>query len=220
LLFDMVRANPRYEVRVIRDLFFQELARFPRWLTRFPPVRIGAAVCSQGAPVPATETIFAGLIFVVLFCLALYFGRQQMQTLRWLRTQPNLPPEDERYARRQIKLRLIGCGLLVVLGSQVGAAYLFGLEARIHELAQDIQRQKAQGEQVNLTPDQRALRTVYGIYWIAALVVLLTIVFLAAYDIWAIRRYGRRHLRQIHDERRAMLQDEVARLRTDRNGHT
>jgi len=170
--------------------------------------------------VPATETIFATLIFLVLFCLALYFGRQQMQTLRWLRTQPDLPPEDEQYARRQLKLRLIGCGLLVVLGSQVAGAYLFGLEERIHQLGQKIQQQKEQGQPVDLDPDERALRTVYGIYWIAALVVLLTIVFLAAYDIWAIRRYGQRHLRRIHEERRAMLKDEVARMRTDRNGHT
>jgi hypothetical protein len=172
--------------------------------------------------VPATETTFAALIFVVLFCLALYFGRQQMQTLRWLRTQPDLPPEDQQYARRQIKLRLIGCGLLVVLGSQVAAAYLFGLEDSIRELGRDLdmQRQEHPGQPLVLNPDQRARRIVYGIYWIAALVVLLTIVFLAAYDIWAIRRYGRRHLEKIHQERRAMLKDEVARMRADRNGHT
>jgi hypothetical protein len=170
--------------------------------------------------VPATtETIFAALIFLVLFCLALYFGRQQVQALRWLRMQPQLPPEDQQYARRQIKLRLIGCALLVVLGSQVASAYLFGLEERVRELAQDIERQKNLDQPVQLNPEQRALRALYGIYWIAALVVLLLIVLLAAYDIWAIRRYGRRHQRKIDEERRAMLKDEVARLRTDRNGH-
>lgn len=174
---------------------------------------------TRDSKLPA-EIIFAALIFIVLFCLALYFGRQQVQTLRWLGTVPDLPPEDQQYVRRQVKLRLIGCGLLVVLGSQVAAAYLFGLEDRVRELAQDIQRQRDQGQEIKLDLDQRALRTLYGIYWIAALVVLLGIVFLAAYDIWAIRRYGRRHLRKIHEERRAMLEDHVARMRTDRNGHT
>jgi hypothetical protein len=168
--------------------------------------------------VPA-ENIFAVLIFFVLFCLAYYFGRQQMQALRWLHTQPNIPSEDEQYARRQIKLRLIGCGLLVLLGSQVAGAYLFGLEDRIRDLAQHVQRQQQAGEPIALTPEQQALRTVYGIYWIAALVVLSAIVFLAAFDIWAIRRYGRRHLKKIQDERRAMLEGQVARMRTERNGH-
>jgi hypothetical protein len=170
--------------------------------------------------VPATETIFAFLIFFVLFCLAFYFGRQQLQTLRWLRTQPNLPAEDQQYARRQVKLRLIVCGLLVVLGSQVAATYLFGLEDRIRDLAQQIQKQQEANQPVHLDPEQKALRTVYGIYWMAVLAVLATIVLLAAYDIWAIRRYGRRHLKRINDERRAMLEGQVARMRSERNGHT
>lgn len=168
---------------------------------------------------PALEAIFAGIIFVALFCLALYFGRQQMHTLRWLHAQPDLPVEDRQYARRQVTLRLIGCGLLIVLGSQVAAAYLFGLEQRVRLLAQDIESKRQQNQPVELDPDQRALRTLYGIYWITALVVLMAILFLAAFDIWAIRRYGRRHMEKINEERRAMLKDEVARLRSERNGH-
>jgi hypothetical protein len=169
--------------------------------------------------VPATETLFAVVIFVTVLALACYFGRQQLQTLRGLPNQPDLPPEDRDYLRRQALLRLIGCVLLVVLGTQVGAAFVFGLEDRVRLLGQQMEAQRARGEPAQLDPDQQALRRFYGFYWIAALIVLLLIVFLAAYDIWSIRRYGRRHMLKIHAERRAMIENEVARRRSERNGH-
>lgn len=166
-----------------------------------------------------TEVTFALLIFVVLLALAVYFGRQQVQTLRWLRGATELPEEDRRYVRRQAWQRLIGCALLLALGSQVAAAYLFGLEERVRELGQKIQAQRERGEPLTFTAEEQEFRRFYGFYWIAALALLAAIVFMAAYDIWAIRRYGRRHLQQIHDERRAMLEGQVARLRSERNGH-
>lgn len=169
---------------------------------------------------PSTETIFAVLIFAILLALALYFGRQQVQALRWLRGQEALPPEDRRYVQRQAWLRLLGCVLLVTLGSQVGAAYLFGLEDQVRALGQKIQQQQEEGGPMVLTTEEENFRRFYGFYWIAALVLLSAILFLAAYDIWAIRRYGRRHMRLIHEERRAMLEGQVARLRSERNGHT
>jgi sterol desaturase/sphingolipid hydroxylase (fatty acid hydroxylase superfamily) len=169
--------------------------------------------------VPSTETIFAAVILVALSALALYFGRQQLQALRSLRDQPELPPEDFQYARRQALLRLVGCLLLVVLGAQVGAAFIFGLEDRVKALGLQIEAQRAQGQPLQLDADQQALRRFYGFYWIAALIILLLIVFLAAYDIWSIRRYGRRHMMKLHAERRAMLEGEVARRRSERNGH-
>ena len=49
--------------------------------------------------------------------------------------------------------------------------------------------------------------------------VLLTLVCLAFFDLFAIRRFGRRHYRQIQDDRRAMIERQVALLRTQRNGH-
>ncbi|MBY0527603.1 MAG: hypothetical protein K2R98_29670 [Gemmataceae bacterium] len=163
-----------------------------------------------------TELTFAALIFSVLLALAIYFGRQQVQALR---TPSELPDEDRRYVRRQAWLRLFGCFLLVLLGAQVGGAYLFGLEGRIRELAEQIDEQYRRDGTVVLNEEQRELRRLYGIYWIAALVVLLAIVFLAAFDIWAIRRYGRRHRLKIDAERRAMLEGQVARFRAQRNGH-
>ena len=48
--------------------------------------------------------------------------------------------------------------------------------------------------------------------------VLLGIIILAAFDILAIRRYGLRQYRQIQADRREMIQEEVARIRGQRNG--
>jgi hypothetical protein len=42
---------------------------------------------------------------------------------------------------------------------------------------------------------------------------------LAAADFFAIRRYGRQQYRQIQEGRRAMIEGELARLRSQRNGH-
>ena len=41
-------------------------------------------------------------------------------------------------------------------------------------------------------------------------------VLLAAADIWAIRRYSMRHFRQLRDDRRAMIERELAELRRER----
>jgi hypothetical protein len=170
--------------------------------------------------VDATELTFAAVIFCAMLGLAFYFGRQQMQTLRRLRAPNDLPAEDVVDLRRQARFRVVGCVLLVVLGAQVGGAYVFGLEASVRQLGEQMDALRREHGEVNLDADQQRLRSFYGIYWIAALIVLLLIVLLAAYDIWAIRRYGRRHRQKIDAERRAMLEGQVARFRSQRNGHT
>ena len=48
----------------------------------------------------------------------------------------------------------------------------------------------------------------------------MLLLFLTAYDLWAIRRYGLRHLRQIQADRQAMIEQEISIIRTQRNGHT
>ena len=47
----------------------------------------------------------------------------------------------------------------------------------------------------------------------------VTSALLAAVDIWMIRRYHRRSLQQINSDRREMLEEQVALLRSRRNGH-
>jgi hypothetical protein len=54
---------------------------------------------------------------------------------------------------------------------------------------------------------------------ILLLLVLLVLIGVAAADWIAIRRYGQRHYRQIQADRRAMIKTEIARIRSQRNGH-
>ena len=51
------------------------------------------------------------------------------------------------------------------------------------------------------------------------LLILLTLIVLSGWDLLAIRHYSRRHMRQIQADRRAMIEGEIARVRSQRNGH-
>jgi len=73
---------------------------------------------------------------------------------------------------------------------------------------------------VALDAEQKQFRRWYVGYWISALLLLLAVVCLAGFDLWAIRRYGNRHMQQIRDDRKAMFQEELSRLRSQRNGHS
>ena len=55
--------------------------------------------------------------------------------------------------------------------------------------------------------------------WLGAFLVLMAILYLAAADLWAIRQYSLRHHRKIQADRRAMIEDQAARMRRQRNGH-
>ncbi len=71
----------------------------------------------------------------------------------------------------------------------------------------------------NNTPENHQFMRVYAAVWIAFLVLLMALLFIAGYDIWATRRFSVREQRKILDARREMLQHEVGRLRRERNGH-
>jgi hypothetical protein len=101
----------------------------------------------------------------------------------------------------------------------VGSYYLFGLDARATALGDLIQARVDQNIKPVLDPEQQRLRWTWLAFWIGTTIVLMTIVFLVAIDIWAIRRYGRRHMQQINADRRAMVEDQLARHRSERNGH-
>jgi hypothetical protein len=53
----------------------------------------------------------------------------------------------------------------------------------------------------------------FTVYWIFALLILLAILGLAVIDLWATARYGFRHQKQLEQDRRAMLEEEAARIR-------
>lgn len=167
----------------------------------------------------AVLPILAVLIFCALLGLALYYGRQQLQTFRRLRSGEEFHPDERRYLHRQAWRRLVNSGLMLVLAGLIAGYYLCGLEARVTALGDLVESQRQRGEAVVFDAEQQRVGWLFGGFLITILLVLMAMVFLVAIDVWAIRRYGRQFMKQLNAERRAMLEGQVARLRAERNGH-
>jgi hypothetical protein len=157
------------------------------------------------------------LLIVVLAGLALYYAWRQVQTLRELRHDDNLPPEDRSYLRNQAWRRLVSSALMVVFAALLAGSFRF--EWPLQDLVNQGEEAAARNEHPELDPGQKQLVRFAGFYWVAALLVLLGLVGLALFDILAIRRFGQRHFRRIQADRRAMIERQAARLRERRNGH-
>lgn len=165
------------------------------------------------------EYFFAALIIVVLLAMAAFYAWRQVRLLRQLPRQSDLAPEDRRYYRGQAWRRLVGCALMLVMAALLIASYGFGQEQQAEQVTH-AGKAPSHGAKPPLTPEKRRFLEQYSRFWITFSLVLLAWVCLAFLDIWAIRRYGRRHFRQIQAEHRAQLENQVAQLRSQRNGHT
>ena len=165
------------------------------------------------------QALAAYVLAALLLVVSCYISVQQFRSLRKLRSQTYLADEDRSYFRYQSWIRLTGCILMVILGAMVAGGYALGLNDQANELGKAAQEQKAHGEEPTMTPEQRRIGQLFGAYWIAVLVLLMVIVLLAALDMWAIRRYGRRQLQQLEADYRAGVEKDVALLRSRRNGH-
>jgi hypothetical protein len=160
------------------------------------------------------ELAYAIVIVISLLSMAGYFGWRQWQALRRLaREGEQVPLDERRYQRAQAWRRLTNCVLMVVLAGLLIASYWLGQERRAGELG----AMGAQG-QTEPSPEQKAFVTQYTTFWIVFGVVLLAVISLAFVDLLAIRRFARKHLRQIQADRRAMIEEEVAAIRRQRNG--
>jgi uncharacterized membrane protein len=157
-----------------------------------------------------------GLIALVLALLGLHYARRQWQLLRRLPTQRDeLSAADYRYLRNQAWRRLCGCALLWAMAGLLVANIATDLERRVDEA-----RAQRAAQPADAPPDEavRALVRTYAAFWGTFLSLLMALVLLTAWDVWAIRRYALRHLRQINADRRAMIEHELAVLRSQRNG--
>jgi hypothetical protein len=168
---------------------------------------------------PAELVIAAGIILVLLG-LAGHFARRQWQTLRSLRDQPDLSPEDRSYYRSQTWRRLTGCLLMVAFAGMLAGWYVLGLSQQAENLRRQGEEQAAQADPPGkLDKEQQRSVNVFSTYWIIATLLLMAMIVLACTDFWAIRRYGLRHLRRIQSDRRAALEKDIALYRSRRNGH-
>jgi hypothetical protein len=165
------------------------------------------------------QILFGALLVAALLGVAGYYSWRQVQALRLLRQAPNLPADEARYSRYQIARRLVGCILMVVLAGLLAGVMIY-LEGPAQQLAEERGAAHAAGQDPDFTPEEKNFVRLWGGLWIAILLVLLAVVLLAGYELWAVRRYGLREHRKIQADRRAMIARQVARLRQERNGHT
>jgi hypothetical protein len=166
--------------------------------------------------VGTTQAVFGVVIIVVLVLLGTYYAWRQWQTLRGLRTAAGLPPDEFRYVRNQAWRRLAGAALMLVFAALF--AGLLYLEGPANSLVQAGEEAHARNDQAGMNPEQKQFFHFYTAYVIVLLLVLLALIALAGYELFAIRRYSLHHLRQIQAERRAMIKEETARIRAERNG--
>ncbi len=163
-----------------------------------------------------THILYAVLLIVVLVGLAGYYAWRQVQTLRGLRHAGDLTREDRSYVRNQAWRRLANSALMVVFAGLIAAS--FQIEGPAQDLVNRGEEAAARNEKPDLNPGEKQLVRAYGLFWVAALLVLMAMMGLALFDILAIRRYGRRHFRQIQADRRAMIERQAARVRERRYG--
>jgi hypothetical protein len=161
------------------------------------------------------QLIFGAVLVVALLGLSIVYFLRQRRALRELRQTPDLPPDERDFRRGQARRRLVSSTLMLLL-----AAMLLVLLVFFENPAQRLADERAgQPDATPLTAAQRLFVQSYGGLVIVLLLVLLALMVLAALDFWATRDYARREQRKLRDERRAMIQDELARLRQQRNGH-
>ena len=163
------------------------------------------------------QIFFGASLVVVLVAMACYFAWRQIQALRTLRRPNELSPADRSYVLYQAWRRLACSVLMLVLA--VLLATSFFLEGPAETLAAQGEAARERGVAPKLDPSQVQFLDLYRNYWIIVLLVLLAIIVLAAWDYLAIWRFGQQQYRQLQRDRRTMIENELARLRSQRNGH-
>jgi hypothetical protein len=149
--------------------------------------------------------------------MGLFYSLRGWQILRSLRLSSERSSEDRRFTRSQAWRRLIGSLLMLVLAVQMVG--FFVLEQPVRDLEVQGELARGRGERPQLDPEQRRFFDFYTYYSIVFLLNLLVIIGIAAMEYFAIRRFGKQQYRQIQADRRAMIENELIRLRSQRNGH-
>lgn len=165
------------------------------------------------------EYIFAGVMVVLLLGLAGYFGWRQVLALRDLKHMGELPAEDRRFHRLQAWRRMVSCVLMVVLAVLWLGSYLMGQEQQARDLGKPDAVARDDSGKAAPNAEQKSFLNRYTAFWLVFALIFMLWVWLAFFDLWAIRRFGIRHYRQIQADRRAMVERQLAIIRSQRNGH-
>lgn len=165
------------------------------------------------------QILFGAILVLILLCISLLYGVRQIAVLRRLRRAEEMALEEASHLRAQARRRLLTSALLLLLGLMLAGDLVY-LEVPAQQLADQRAEQDQQGDSSPLSGEQRQFARFYGGFFVLFLLVLMVVVFLAALDFWATRRYGLRQHRKLMADRRAMIEREVSRLRQERNGHS
>ena len=165
-----------------------------------------------------TQILFGAVLVLVLLFTAILYTVRQILALKRLRAAEEMSLEERAYLRSRAWRRLVMSILLFLLGVMLASALIY-LEAPAQQLADERAAKQQQDDSTPLNPEQRGFARFYLGFWIVFLLILMAVVFLSAWDYWATRRYALRQHRKISDDRRAMIEREIARVRQQRNGY-
>jgi hypothetical protein len=161
------------------------------------------------------------VVFVAVLIGLAGIGWHRWWSIRHWKQVENLPPQDRRYYRLHAGRVFICCVLAIMVAGMVGGWYVSGLDRSAAKLADQATGQPDDPDHP-LDPDQQRSLWFYTVYWILAILLVLAMFYVALMDLWAVRRFGLRHMRQLQADRRAMLERQIELLRTERiesNGH-
>lgn len=157
------------------------------------------------------QIAFALTLVIVLLGTAAYVAWRQIQILREVAGNDNLPTDERDHLRSRARRRLATCVLLLLLAGWLGG-FLF-LEPQAQQFLELVR------ENPELKEEQKPFWRFYGWYVIGGLLALLVLVGIAGVDLMAVRRHGQRQYQKLREDRRAMIERQAARLRQERNGH-
>jgi uncharacterized membrane protein YjgN (DUF898 family) len=163
------------------------------------------------------ELSFGIVLVAILVGVAGYFTWRQWLTLKQLNADSPGSPEDHQFLRSQVRRRLICCGLMAFF-----ALLLIGtlfLEGEYQRITSGIDQTGTDNRISDLDPDDRMFLRLFTLYWIFALLVFLAFVILAGLDLRATLREGFRKHRQLREDHKAQLQEQLRQYRKENNGH-
>jgi hypothetical protein len=107
---------------------------------------------------------------------------------------------------------------MVLLACLFSGWFLFGIDDVADHLVQQGRDAVENGQKPEMDAEQRQAFKLVGWYSVGTMLVFLALVATAGLDVLAISRYRRRQFQKIRDDRRAMIERQAARIRTQRNG--
>jgi hypothetical protein len=162
------------------------------------------------------EIVVTVLLALVLMTLGGFYLGRQVRTLRRLRADDSLSPDEQRFLRRQAWRRLACSSIMILFAALLVGS--FALEGGLDALNASADAARSVGQKPTADSDQRAFLYLFSSYWSFAFLLFLAIFSLAIIDIFATRRFTLRQLKQMQDSHQEMLREQAARLRGRRNG--